>query len=142
MSPLLSASQQTMRRPYICFALLLVALRINADDAQPRVITDFCRIHFPEGIAAKGEAFNATDAMERGQPFRRIVAYMVSSSTSLIWYEHGGRGYHQHLVRFNTVKPEEVVASSVFAKPPHTRIGELVSDAEYLNAHTSDGREL
>jgi hypothetical protein len=81
----------------LTFTALLFASACLASDSTPGVIKEFCAVHFPTGIAARGEPFNATDVAD-DKPSRRIVANFVTSATAFLWYEHGGRGYHQHLV--------------------------------------------
>lgn len=123
--------------------LLFSAALAAASESPPGAIGEFSAIHFPDGIAAKGQPFNATDVIEEGRPSRRIVAYLVTSSASFLWYEHGGRGYHQHLVRFDTLEPEAVAASYVFLEsPPHQQIGDLIADTEFLKRHESRNSEL
>jgi hypothetical protein len=131
-----------MRSLAFTTVLLCAEVCLATTDSPPGVIGEFCSAHFPGGIAAVGEPFNATDVVDRGKPDRRIVAYLVTSSTSYVWYEHGGRGYHQHLVRFNTVSPDKVAASYVFIESPHSRIEGLLSDTEFLRAHVEPSGEL
>lgn len=131
-----------MRRLSFIVAFLLVVAGAAAADAPPSIITNFCAMHFPQGIAAMGEPFNATDVVEQGKSSRRILAYSIAGSTSFLLYEHGGRGYHQHLVQFDTIKPETISASYVFIKSPHKSIVELIGDLKFLAAHLASGAEL
>ena len=50
------------------------------------------------GIANPTEPFNSTDVAECGLPMRRLKFGGVSESMVFVYYEHGGRGYHFHLV--------------------------------------------
>jgi len=122
--------------------VILCAAAAMAKDEPPGMIKAFCDHHFGQDIAAKGEPFNSTDVIEAGIPRRRIIDYFVTSTTSFLWYEHGGRGYHQHLVRFNTARPEEIQASYVFINSKHTRISDLIKDREFLEANLSKSHEL
>ena len=89
-----------------------------------------------------GQPFNATDIVKEGVPTRRILGYFVTSTASFLWYEHGGRGYHQHLIRFSTAKPEKIEASYVFIKPSHGNIEQLIKDTEFLRTHVAKHDEL
>jgi hypothetical protein len=52
-------------------------------------------------IANRGESFNATDVeVDLSQPSRRFVLAGTAPGIWLIVYEHGGRGYHHHLMVF------------------------------------------
>ena len=50
------------------------------------------------GIASAGEAFNATDVVWPNRAMRRLVLARGNSSSWLVYYEHGGRSLHRHLV--------------------------------------------
>ena len=52
-------------------------------------------------LASAGEAFNATDVVWPNRAMRRLVLARGNSSSWLVYYEHGGRGYHRHLVVFS-----------------------------------------
>ncbi len=131
-----------MSKYIIAIAVLFSAVVGLAKDEPPGVIAAFCAKLLHGDIAAKDEPFNSTDIVEKGVPTRRIVDYFVTSATSFLWYEHGGRGYHQHLVKFNTVRPEEIQASYVFISSKHARIIDLIKDTEFLRSHVSKEREL
>ena len=57
-------------------------------------------------IAAPEAPFNATDVGGVGRPnqpplpHRRFLRAGLVGGTWFIWYEHGGRGYHAHLVLY------------------------------------------
>jgi hypothetical protein len=108
----------------------------------PGAISDFCRQRLGSQIARMGGLFNPSDAGQEGIPKRRILGYSVTSSTSFLWYEHGGRGYHQHLVRFDTLNPNSIQASFVFIRSKHKDIYELLGDEEFLKSSRSPENEL
>jgi len=110
--------------------------------SPPGVIGEFSSIHFDGRLAQKGEVFNSTDVIEFNAPRRRIIDYMVTSSVSFLWYEHGGIAYHQHLVSFRTVNPNEIISSYSFGKTKHGDVYELVNDREFLRQHIIDSGEL
>ena len=123
------------------FVLVIIPV-VYASDEPPGVITDFCVQILGGDIAFKSEPFNATDVITEELPSRRILGYFVTSSTSYLWYEHGGRGYHQHLVRFSTSSPSNIQASYVFAKSQHRHIDALIRDSEFLRNHVSKDKEF
>jgi len=132
-----------MRRYIIAVAALLVVIGTYTSDEPPIVIVEFCAKKFHGDIAGKNEPFNATDVVwVRELPTRRILGYFVTSTTSFLWYEHGGRGYHQHLVRFSAVRPEQVEASYVFFESKHRRIEDLIKDTEFLRSNVDKSGEL
>lgn len=129
-------------RPILAVAILFSTSVVHARDEPPGVITEFCAKIFGGDIAGVDQPFNATDIVNKGKPTRRILHYIVTRATSFLWYEHGGRGNHQHLVRFNTAKPEEVQASYVFTDTKHKSIESLIKDTEFLRSHVADNGEL
>jgi hypothetical protein len=53
---------------------------------------------FDDGFAEVETAFDATDVHYPGRPERRFIRAYQSGTKWMIWYEHGGRGYHWHAV--------------------------------------------
>jgi hypothetical protein len=51
-------------------------------------------------LANPGDRFNATDVVDSELATRRLVFAAGTSTSWLIYYEHGGLGYHRHLVVF------------------------------------------
>lgn len=51
-------------------------------------------------LANPGERFNSTDLIDARYPTRRLVLAGGDSRSWFVSYEHGGRGYHRHLVIF------------------------------------------
>jgi hypothetical protein len=131
-----------MHKTTITIVALLISIGVHASGNPPGVITEFCAKKFGGDIAGVNQPFNATDVVEKGIPARRILGYFVTSTTSYLWYEHGGRGYHQHLVSFNSAKPEEVKASYVFVDTKHKNIESLIKDTEFLRSHVAKNGEL
>jgi hypothetical protein len=68
--------------------------------ALPAPVPAFVRKHTGEEMALPGAAFHATDLMKPGLPWRRLILAGESKSLVFVWYEHGGLGYHQHLLIF------------------------------------------
>lgn len=54
-----------------------------------------------EPIVAIGAEFNPGDVVRGSIPQRRVILGGTSSSLAFIWYEHGGRGLHEHLLVFD-----------------------------------------
>ncbi len=93
---------------------------------------------FAGDIADKGQKFDATDAVEKGKPTRRILGYLVGEHYAYLWYEHGGKTYHQHLVKFSKTLPYELKASYVFNSTKHKDIHNLIKDSRFLNSHLTN----
>jgi hypothetical protein len=53
----------------------------------------------PSGMANPNEGFNAMDVMD-GKPSRRLILAGHYSKCDFVCYEHGGYGYHLHLLIF------------------------------------------
>ncbi len=51
-------------------------------------------------LADKGERFNSTDLVDSRLPMRRLIFAGGTATAWFVYYEHGGRGYHRHLVIF------------------------------------------
>jgi hypothetical protein len=49
-------------------------------------------------LANPGERFNRTDVVDPRSPMRRLVLAGLGARSWFVTYEHGGRGYHRHLV--------------------------------------------
>jgi hypothetical protein len=129
-------------RYFFIATLFLAVAGAYAGDHLPRVVSEFCAKKLGGDIAAKDQPFNATDVVKEGVPARRILDYFVTSETSFLWYEHGGRGYHQHLIKFSTIYPEQIEASYVFIDSQHSHIQDLIKDMEFLHTHEAKDGEL
>jgi hypothetical protein len=51
-------------------------------------------------LADRDERFNATDLVDDRLPMRRLVFAGGTATAWFVYYEHGGIGYHRHLVIF------------------------------------------
>lgn len=68
----------------------------HLSDLPPEAV-ERLRTFFKEGFADAGAAFNATDVISDPLvPQRRFVRAYQHRDRWIIWYEHGGRGYHLH----------------------------------------------
>jgi hypothetical protein len=104
----------------------------------PEPIVKFCSVVLRSEIADKGARFNATDVVDTRLPMRRLIGFSVSNTESFIWYEHGGRGYHQHLVRFRNDQPEQVLDSYVLFESVKKPIEEVLADPKLYRRSTGD----
>ena len=87
----------------------------------PASIRSLLKTRVPEGIAAVGAPYNATDHItDESLPSRRLLGAGRTGALWFIWYEHGGRGYHQHLVLLSSggSSSAEVVTSAIFLQRP------------------------
>jgi hypothetical protein len=87
----------------------------------PASIRSLLEARLPHGIAAVGARYNATDYItDESLPSRRLLGAGRTGALWFVWYEHGGRGYHQHLVllRPGGTSSAEVVASAIFLQEP------------------------
>ena len=50
------------------------------------------------GIADLSEPFNESDSVSEVLPFRRFVMASIGKDLAVLCYEHGGIGYHRHVV--------------------------------------------
>src|SRR5262245_40596960 len=65
----------------------------------PAVIADLsARMQHDPRLANPGERFNRTDVVDSRYPMRRLVLAGLGARSWFVSYEHGGRGYHRHLV--------------------------------------------
>lgn len=74
-------------------------------------------------MAERGAPWNATDVVGPGDPVptRRFMLGAVSSSRTLVVYEHGGIARHQHLLVFETPSGKDpALAGSAFIGAPAT----------------------
>jgi len=124
----------------VALVIVIFQLAFNAcgADPLPPAIQGFCDMAFAGDIARQGQKFNATDVIEKGVPRRRILGYVVGKRYAYLWYEHGGRGYHQHLVKFSKTKPYELKVSYVFEKTKYKDIHNLIKDTRFLNNHLTN----
>lgn len=114
---------------------LVVAQNVELS-SLPEPIAAFCAQVLKGDIAAQGKRFNATDVINRDVPTRRIIAFKTIGETSYLWYEHGGLGYHQHLVGFNNARPKEILESySLIIKPVDRSIEDVIADKATLNPY-------
>ena len=122
----------------LLLSLLSVAGYAQADKPLPAAIRGFCNLAFAGKIAHKREKFNATDVLDKGVPRRRILGYLVGKNDAYLWYEHGGRSLHQHLVKFSSTPPYEVKASYVFDSTRDKNIQQLIHDRRFLSNHLTN----
>lgn len=115
----------------------------SAHAGPPAIITEFCALHFPEGIAAPGQPYEPTDMIVDPElPSRRMVEWMVTDSQTYFWYEHGGYSPHHHLVRFDNLHPQVVSESYVFFDTPYKDIASMIKDKGFLSANVARDAEL
>jgi len=126
---------QITKKLILLVLVLLPTLNAHASQPLPAAIKGFCNLAFAGKIALPGRPFNAGDAVNKGIPSRRILGYLVGEHDAYIWYEHGGRHYHQHLVKFSKTKPYEVKVSYVFDRTRYRDIHKLVKDKTFLASH-------
>jgi len=108
----------------------------------PQPIEGFSRTALRGDIAPKGGRFEPTDVRSRGVPSRRVLDYRVVGSSAWLWYEHGGRAYHQHLVRFEVAPPHQIEETYVLADYRHREIDELLRDRDFLQSNIARSQEL
>lgn len=137
--PVISAGMKISLRKYFPFVIAVLLLaNVHAAETLPPAIKGFCDLAFAGAIAEKGQPFNATGAANNSLPHRRIVDYVIKDSYAYLWYEHGGKGYHQHLVKFSKTPPYELKKSYVFESTTHKDIHELIKDSRFLSGHLSN----
>lgn len=121
-----------MNKTYLLIVVLLFATQVFGDTFAFGTTKEFCKLKFEGEMAPKGEPFNATDVINEGLPRRRLIGEFVTSTVAYIWYEHGGRGYHQHLVRFNVINPKEILENYTFIETKHKDIFSLIKNKHLL----------
>ncbi|MEJ2362068.1 MAG: hypothetical protein P8Z75_11670 [Gammaproteobacteria bacterium] len=119
---------------------ILLQMSCLAQSAQPLppAIKAFCDMAFSGKIARNGALFNSGGSIVKGVPSRRIVAYKLGAQNDYLWYEHGGKHYHQHLVKFSNTPPYEVKASYVFDSTRDKTIQQLIKDTRFLDTHLTN----
>jgi len=122
-----------MKTTLIVVILSLISEAALCDSFKFGVTKEFCELHFNGDIAFVEEPYNATDVIDPGLPSRRLVSEYVTSNIAYIWYEHGGRGYHQHLVRYNVMRPSKVLENYTFFKTEYGNIQEIIANKKQLN---------
>src|ERR1041384_4997540 len=71
----------------------------------PQVRNEFLSLIHNEPFADPGKKWNPGDVIwDEKVPRRRLIFGGASGSTWFIYYEHGGRGLHEHLVVFKSDK--------------------------------------
>jgi len=68
----------------------------HLSDLPPEAVARLKRF-FKEGFADAGAPFNSTDVIrDHAVPQRRFLRAYQHGDKQIVWYEHGGRGYHLH----------------------------------------------
>ena len=74
-------------------------LATTVEQIPPAVMADLsARMKHDPRLANPGERFNRTDVVDPRYPMRRLVLAGLGARSWFVSYEHGGRGYHRHLV--------------------------------------------
>jgi hypothetical protein len=77
------------------------ALATTVQQIPPAVMADLsARMKHDPRLANPGERFNRTDVVDPRYPLRRVVLAGLGARSWFVSYEHGGRGYHRHLVAY------------------------------------------
>jgi hypothetical protein len=93
-SPLIAGVLDPLSRNDLRVATRLRDIDAAAVAALKREIDDDDR-----RLADRGAGFEASDVISEGDfPARRLVIAARAGDTWFVHYEHGGRGYHSHLV--------------------------------------------
>lgn len=99
---LVAPLQSESREPIEPMPKLSVCTHIGAkvayhlSDLPPEAVVRLNRF-FKEGFADAGAAFNLTDVIrDHSVPQRRFLRAYQHGDKQIVWYEHGGRGYHLH----------------------------------------------
>lgn len=127
-----------MQLRIIALFLYSLSCSIMAEGFEFEVTREFCELHFKDKMTFTGKPFNATDVVDKDLPNRRLISESVTSNVAYIWYEHGGRGYHQHLVSYNVLKPTEVSENFTFFKTEYKNITELIKNKDQLSAQSKE----
>jgi hypothetical protein len=99
------------------------ALVTTVQQIPPAVMADLsARMKHDPRLANPGERFNRTDVVDPRYPMRRLVLVGLGARSWFVSYEHGGRGYHRHLV----------VYAQRDGRPTLAYAGTFVSDAATL----------
>lgn len=94
--------QSTVREPIEPMPKLSACTPVGAKAVYhlgnlPPVAVERLKAFFKEGFADAGTAFNATDVIRNPSvPQRRFLRAYQHGDKWIVWYEHGGRGYHLH----------------------------------------------
>ena len=116
-------------------------LATTVEQIPPGVIADLsARMKHDPRLANPGERFNRTDVVDPRYPMRRLVLAGLGTRSWFVSYEHGGRGYHRHLVVY--VQRD--------GRPALAYAGTFGSDAATLeelrqlvrNGHITEGEEF
>ena len=84
--------------------------RINSFDSLPEPIKTHwlkrfdpgMEAYIKPGMAEPGEPFNVTDVVHANLPMHRLKFGGASSDMWFVYYEHGGIGFHYHLVIYQS----------------------------------------
>lgn len=128
----------------IAWGVIVVGMAAcSAQVPLPAAVDSFCRTALNGDISGPSGAFNASDVVRKGVPSRRILGYRIDGSSAYLWYEHGGRGYHQHLVRFSPTLPNQLEESYIFPRRSgRGDIEDLIGDQMFLRDHLARTEEL
>lgn len=76
------------------------ATRVDRMSALPAAVSGALRGVIGNGLADAGEPFNASDVVTSDPPVpqRRFLRAYHHGGRWIVWYEHGGIGYHLHAI--------------------------------------------
>lgn len=70
----------------------------NKKDIPGFIKEEFKCLNAYFALANPGEKYNATDIITRGLPSRQLIFMAKSANIFIITYNHGGWGWHQHIL--------------------------------------------
>lgn len=107
----------------------------KTEEIQSNILNALYEKFAGKKIANPDEEFNPTDVIyDENIPQRRLVFAGSSSNSWFVCYEHGGYGYHCHLIIFSTEKEKVQIMfnGSHFYKPQNLKqLKQWVSDGKF-----------
>ena len=82
---------------------------LDSFEMLPEAVVKYLMDKIDEPISPIGGPFRATDVVITPPdiPSRRLMYLGEANDVFIIWYEHGGRGYHHHVVLLRIKDAEE-----------------------------------
>jgi hypothetical protein len=115
------------------------SLMTHFHELPPAVRAKLLSVTGGQQFADPGQRWNATDVIVHGIPERRLIFAGTVDGNWFIYYEHGGRGKHEHLVAMSlNAHNRTSILANMYASERWTELAQIKGALENRSFQISD----